>query len=160
MAGIRPAPIDMDFDDAMQVDRAGRNGPRVVHKRRRHWVEPEAAAGTKAGGVAAGTEAERAPRVFQLRGAPTAEAPVVDQPTPAGADAAPRPVRRARRDPTHAPGAVTRVVYEAPPPVDSHGEAWDFCGPSAGEYRAVREALERVQQELDMARSARRFRVR
>lgn len=71
---------------------------------------------------------DRPPRVYQVP-APTAvsgampQATVLEpdngrvvEPEPnAAAAAAPAPRRRARRDPTHAPGQVTRIVFEPPP---------------------------------------------
>lgn len=158
----------MDIDDAIPLDRLRRNGPRVIVKRRRHAVvpaQPDAMPGhTEAG--------EKKPRVFQVRApaeaSPAASAEAESLNVPAAVDMAeapepPRPLRRARRDPTHAPGAVTRIVYAPPPPaepVGPDGQPWDFGGPEAEQYRAVRQALERVQHELDMARSARRFKLR
>jgi len=83
--------------------------------------------------------------------------------TPAGTLPARR--RRARRDPTHAPGQVTRIVFETPPPspVAPHAETgtrpFEFIEQAEVGYEQVMAELQQLSAQLDLALSARRFRI-
>lgn len=155
----------------------------VVVKRRRGTALPE---GNRVGGRAAGVprgdapHEERRPRVYQVQ--TSALAPDVDEPARSAGELEPgEPVpahvvsalparrRRARRDPAHAPGKVTRIVFEATPP-EPRAEA--VAGAEAGRagwagfiedaevgYERVMAELQQLSAQLDQALSARRFRI-
>lgn len=73
--------------------------------------------------------------------------------------------RRARRDPTRAPGEVTRIVFETPPPqpvapsAASGTRTFEFIEPAEGGYEQVMAELRQLGATLDLALSARKFRL-
>ncbi len=82
---------------------------------------------------------------------------------PAGAWPARR--RRARRDPAHAPGQVTRIVFETPPrhvaqpAAESRTRPLEFIEHAGVGYEQVMAELQQLSAQLDLALSARRFRI-
>lgn len=127
---------------------------------------------------------ERRPRVYQVRtspsapGSPPPEAAAEREDRPAGeADAnavvetSPAKRRRARRNPAHAPGEVTRIVFEAPPSTPAAPPApraasaarppqpFEFIERAEVGYEQVMAELEQLSAKLDLARGARKFRI-
>lgn len=123
---------------------------------------------------------ERRPRVYQVRTSASATAPAGpqpaaaveldnrqdDEPNPnAVVETSPTRRRRARRDPTHAPGEVTRTVFEAFPatPVTRQAESETpqpgFIEPAEVGYEQVMAELQQLREEIDLALGARRFRI-
>lgn len=159
----------------------------VVKKRRGAAAEHRGAQGSRAplGGPGHG---ERRPRVYQVQPStstaghgPQAWAPEQSEhragerdandrnassetESPAGA-LLPARRRRARRDPAHAPGQVTRIVFETPlptplaPPDETGTRAFEFIEHAEVGYERVMAELQQLSAQLDLALSARRFRV-
>jgi hypothetical protein len=73
--------------------------------------------------------------------------------------------RRARRDPTHAPGQVTRTVFETPaarpvaPQAAPQAPQYDFIERAEVGYEQVMASLHQLRADLDLALSARKFRI-
>lgn len=163
----------------------------VVKKRRGQAVRQGERDGTEGGPVAGHAQrAERRPRVYQVHPALSAEgsapraassepsghavgtprlhlAKAADGANPAHDAAGPAPGRRrrARRDPTRAPGEVTRIVFEAPPPqpvappAASATRTFEFIEPAEVGYEQVMAELRQLGATLDLALSARKFRL-
>lgn len=120
---------------------------------------------------------ERRPRVYQVRpsaftasGQQPALAVEPDNRQPGEPD--PNAVlttltkrRRARRDPTHAPGEVTRTVFEPAPPMaiaptaEPDARPLDFIERAEVGYEQVMAELQQLSAKLDLALSARKFRI-
>ncbi|MBI5716929.1 MAG: hypothetical protein HZC37_04490 [Burkholderiales bacterium] len=165
--------------DGFTVSTMNKPAVTIVVKRRRaaseRAGERDAAKGARAphGGT---PDEERRPRVYQVgKSASTpsplpADAPERDkrpaEPDPNGTvEPLPAGRRRARRDPTRAPGEVTRIVFEASVPVPAARRAEpdprqpEFIERVEGGYEQVMAELEQLRAQLDLALSARRFRI-
>jgi hypothetical protein len=130
----------------------------VVVKKRRGRAEPQ---GGDDGARGRAPLEERRPRVHQVRTAITRPDPV----PVAVVEALPTRRKRARRDPTHAPGAVTRTVFEAAPPMPVAPQAESrplqhlFLERTEVGYEQVMAELQQLRATLDLALGARRFRI-
>ncbi|MBL8347759.1 MAG: hypothetical protein JNN03_20160 [Rubrivivax sp.] len=158
----------------------------VVKKRRGTAAEHRGAQGSRAPLGGPGHE-ERRPRVYQVHPStstaghgPPAWAPEqrehragerdandrnasTEPDSPAGT-LMPARRRRARRDPAHAPGQVTRIVFETPPPPlappgETGARAFEFIEHAEVGYEQVMAELQQLSAQLDLALSARRFRI-
>jgi hypothetical protein len=160
----------------------------VVLKKRRGTAELQGDhEGRQVGrGPHSGTQREeRRPRVYQV-GTSASTPSSVQLPTaateqdnrPAGEASAnavvetlPTKRRRARRNPAHAPGEVTRTVFEAPrstpaalpaPRAESDARSprpFEFIERAEVGYEQVMAELEQLSAKVDLARGARKFRV-
>lgn len=161
---------------AAQGGRVPHGGPRHEERRPRvYQVHPSTATAgsapstpatpaTAQGGVRAGEPDARGTNLANIAGAPGDP----NDPNTAGTPAATAPTRRwrARRDPTRAPGQVTRIVFEPPPPMPSAPpteagtRTFEFIAHAEVGYEQVMAELQQLRAEVDLALRARKFRIR
>ncbi len=146
--------------DAARGGRAGHGGPQHDERRPRvYQVHPSTAAPTSTP-----TSTPGSPEPAPGQGDPRAGEPNPYEPS-AATGPWPARRRRARRDPTHAPGEVTRIVFEtppakpAPPPAEPQARHFDFIEQAEVGYERVMAELQQLSAKLELARSARRFRI-
>jgi hypothetical protein len=158
---------------AAQGGRAPHGGPRHEERRPRvYLVHPSttiagsalSTPATAQGGVRAGDPDARGTNLANAPGDPNDTNDTNTASTPAAT--APTRRWRARRDPTRAPGQVTRIVFEPPPPMPSAPpteagpRTFEFIEHAEVGYEQVMAGLQQLRAEIDLALRARKFRIR